>query len=101
MLLTKRPTEVSIFSSTGSLVEAAFGRDAPVIAIVLKGGKAVILQGDIDGLRRAHCSGIPALRRPSYVRSLISTQRGSLPWDIWSAFHAAIVLTGPVEGSAR
>jgi hypothetical protein len=37
MSLTKRPTEVSIFSSTGSLVEAAFGRDAPVIAIVSKG----------------------------------------------------------------
>src|ERR1700678_1693864 len=27
----------------------------------------------------AHCSGIPALRRPSYDRSLISTNLGSLP----------------------
>jgi hypothetical protein len=49
----------------------------------------------------AHPSGIPALRRPSYVRSFISTKRGSSPQVIWYAFHAAIVLSGPVEGSAR
>ncbi len=51
--------------------------------------------------RNAHPSGIPALRRPSYIRSCASTKRGSPPRDIWCAFHAAIVLSGPVEGSAR
>ncbi len=51
----------------------------------------------------AHSSGIPALRRPSYDRSLISTKRGSAPCfaarDIRCAFHAAIVLNDAVEGA--
>ena len=49
--------------------------------------------------RRIHCSGIPALRRPSYTRSF--TPAGSQCWDSRCAFHAAIVLSGPKEGSAR
>jgi hypothetical protein len=49
----------------------------------------------------AHSSGIPALRRPSDDRSIISTKRGSPPSDIWDVFHAAIVLNGAVEGGAR
>ena len=52
----------------------------------------------------AHCSGIPALPRPSYDRSLISAKRGSTPClgarDIRCALHAAIVFKGAV-GSAR
>ena len=52
--------------------------------------------------RSAHSSGIPALRRPSYDRSFISRKRGSRALGrIWYAFHAAIVLNGAVEGSAR
>jgi hypothetical protein len=51
----------------------------------------------------AHSSGIPALRRPSYDRSLISTKRGSAPCfaarDIRCAFHTAIVLNDAVEGA--
>jgi hypothetical protein len=49
----------------------------------------------------AHSSGIPALRRPSDDRSIISTKRGSPPSDIWDVFHAAMVLNGAVEGGAR
>ena len=49
--------------------------------------------------RLAHSSGIPALRRPSSTRSL--TPAGSQCWNSTRAFHAAIVLSGPVEGSAR
>jgi hypothetical protein len=60
-----------------------------------------------DGIPRskrfgfAHCSGIPALRRPSYVRSFASTRDGSPPCAELYAFHAAIVVSRPVEGSAR
>ena len=32
---------------------------------------------------QAHSSGIPALRRPSYDRSLMSRKRGLPPRDIW------------------
>jgi hypothetical protein len=51
--------------------------------------------------RTAHSSGIPALRRPSYNRSFISPKPGSRLWDIWCAFHAAIVLNGAVRRRAR
>jgi hypothetical protein len=49
----------------------------------------------------AHGSGSPAPRRPSYVRSLISTKRGSKLRDIWCAFPAAIVASRPLEGNSR
>jgi hypothetical protein len=58
---------------------------------------------DMDKIQlfNAHSSGIPALRRPSFSRSFISTKRASPLWDIQCAFHAAIVLSGPGDGSAR
>jgi hypothetical protein len=54
----------------------------------------------VNRSRRAH-SSIPALRKPSKTRQFISVKRGSPRMDVWCAFHAAIVLSGPVEGSAR
>jgi hypothetical protein len=55
-------------------------------AYVKRDSKTVQDQGrrELPGL--AHSSGIPALRRPSYDRSLISRKRGSPPlgtMDIW------------------
>jgi hypothetical protein len=53
--------------------------------------------------RSAHCSGIPALRRPSYDRSLISMKRGSTPClgarDMRCVLHDATVLNDAAEGA--
>jgi hypothetical protein len=61
------------------------------------------IEAALAQIATAHSSGIPALRRPSYDRSLISTKRGSPPClgtrVIKCAFHAAIVLNGAVEGA--
>ena len=51
-----------------------------------------------------YSSGIPALRRPSRIRSRLSRARGSLLGLLKRAlyaFHAAIVLSRALEGSAR
>jgi hypothetical protein len=51
-----------------------------------------------------HSAGIPALRRPSRSRSRVSRARGSLLGLLKRAlyaFHAAIVLSRALEGSAR
>ncbi len=89
---------------------AAERPEARQYAVLVGAGETAIADNVRDQNRRelpglVHSSASPAWRRPSYVRSFISTMRGSPPClgtrDIWCAFHAAIVLSGPVEGSAR
>lgn len=51
-----------------------------------------------------HSASIPALRRPSRIRSRLSRARGSLLGLLKRAlyaFHAVIVLSRALEGSAR